>query len=79
MFEIIRISNNLNLIEDNELYNLIISLDKLTKDIIYFYDLFFDPKVIKISKNSKDNKKIIQKRDEENMMMNLQVKCNRCN
>lgn len=69
LFEIIRISNNLNLIEDNELYNLIISLDKLTKDIIYFYDLFFDPKVIKISKKNQD-KEIIKKRNEETIIFN---------
>ena len=70
MFEIIRISNNFSLLNDNQLYSLIISLDKLSKDINYFYDLFFDPTIIKISKNSKDNKKIIQKRDEENMIFN---------
>ena len=70
LFEIIRISNNFSLLNDNQLYSLIISLDKLSKDINYFYDLFFDPTIIKISKNSKDNKKIIQKRDEENMIFN---------
>ena len=70
LFEIIRISNNFSLLNDNQLYSLIISLDKLSKDINYFYDLFFDPTIIQISKNSKDNKKIIQKRDEENMIFN---------
>ena len=70
LFEIIRISNNFSLLNDNQLYSLIISLDKLSKDINYFYDLFFDPTIIKISKNSKDNKKIIQKRNEENIIFN---------
>ena len=71
LFEIIRISNNINLLNDNQLYSLIISLDKLSKDIHNFYNLFFDTKNTKISKkNPKDNKKIIQKRDEENMIFN---------
>lgn len=33
LFEIIRISNNFSLLNDNQLYSLIISLDKLSKDI----------------------------------------------
>lgn len=70
LFEIIRISNNLNLLNDNELYSLILLFDKLTRDIQNFHDLFFDPTIIKISKNSKDNKKIIQKRNEENIIFN---------
>lgn len=69
LFEIIRISNNLNLLNDNELYSLIISMDKLSKDIKNFYNLFFDPKIIKISKkNPKD--KYIKKREEENIILN---------
>ena len=71
LFEIIRISNNLNLLNDNELYSLILLLDKLEKNIKNFHDLFFDVRNTKISKNnSKDNKKIIQKRNEENIIFN---------
>ncbi len=66
LFEIIRISNNLSLLNDNELYNLIISMDKLSKDIKNFYNLFFDPKIIKISKD----KEVMKKRDEENIIFN---------
>lgn len=66
LFEIIRISNNLNLLDDNELYPLIISMDKLSKDIKNFYNLFFDPKIIKISKD----KEVMKKRDEENIIFN---------
>lgn len=69
LFEIIRISNNLNLLNDNELYSLILLFDKLTRDIQNFHDLFFDPKIIKISKkNPKD--KYIKKREEENIILN---------
>lgn len=65
LFEIIRISNNLNLLDDSEFYGLILLFDKLTRDIQNFHDLFFDPKIIKISKN----KEITKKRDEENMIL----------
>lgn len=70
LFEIIRISNNLNLLDDNELFGLILLFDKLTRDIQNFHDLFFDPKIIKISKNNSTNKKNMQKRNEENMILN---------
>lgn len=70
LFEIIRISNNLNLLDDNELFGLILLFDKLTRDIQNFHDLFFDPKIIKISKNTSKNKEIMQKRNEENMILN---------
>ena len=70
LFEIIRISNNLNLLDDSEFYGLILLFDKLTRDIQNFHDLFFDPKIIKISKNTSKNKEIMQKRNEENMILN---------
>ena len=57
------------LLNDNELYSLILLFDKLTRDIQNFHDLFFDPKIIKISKkNPKD--KYIKKREEENIILN---------
>ena len=65
LFEIIRISNNLNLLDDSEFYGLILLFDKLTRDIQNFHDLFFDPKIIKISKD----KEVMKKRDEENMIL----------
>ncbi len=70
LFEIIRISNNLNLLDDSEFYGLILLFDKLTRDIQNFHDLFFDPKIIKISKNTSKNREIMQKRNEENMILN---------
>ena len=49
---------------------MILLFDKLTRDIQNFHDLFFDPKIIKISKNTSKNKEIMQKRNEENMILN---------
>ena len=66
LFEIIRISNKLNLLDDTHLYSLILSLDKLAKNIKNFHDLFFDVRNTKISKD----KEVMKKRNEENMIFN---------
>lgn len=66
LFEIIRISNKLNLLDDTHLYSLILSLDKLAKNIKNFHDLFFDVRNTKISKG----KEVMKKRNEENMIFN---------